>query len=99
MNFIKLSDILPGVLAKREMAGVGREEEVKHVCEEWLKGKLEGGQVVRVGGVKNGVLWLGVRDAVWGQKVQLWSGELKKELEKRCPGSVKSIRIRVDNFF
>lgn len=98
MNFQKISEIIPKVLAHKNLAGVSRTEETKHKFSEVLReifGTVT--QKVEITDLKNGVVYLQVSDNILAQKIQLSSEILLEKMRKMGFADIKKIYSKIEN--
>lgn len=98
MNFKKISDILPKVLAKQGVLKKSQSEEVKHVFVEVLEEVFGVGieQNVQVKDFRDGSIYLVVSSSIWGQKIQLSSEILLEKMREKEFADINKIFSRVE---
>ncbi len=99
MNFQRISDIVPKVLAKKNMANISKKEQCKHVFMEILEevfGNEFAGKVT-VADFQNKVITLNTKDNITAQKIQLSSAILLEKMEKMGFANVERIYSRSEN--
>lgn len=99
MNFQKISEILPKVLAQKGVAKISKEAELKSVLEDVLRGIFEAevGRNIKVKDYKDGVVYLFVANHFWAQKVQLSSGIILEKMTEMGFANIKRIYSKTEN--